>query len=449
MAYLANLLLPQSSMAEIERRLSGMMEAKGYERLQSATLFPYCDDRDVRVFLLSSGSQVILVCSGHLDLARNIRDSTAPIPDCLLVWQEASYWGIEGVGRDAKSGSFDNRKAGYFRNRIEDGKLTWLAGCVSHFPHAEKWSRLRSCLQHGNTFTDRAIGEFCSRLGMPFGALTFREIEDVWDGSLEARLVGEWQIQLLAFTQKIETVKKTGNESDGLDVTVVKHPKEEVPLCRRILIFCATLLIAPLIFLLMMLAISLVLLILLFYSPLAERIRVGKSRKVRNRFLEAVLDSSANPIQLSSGIIFHTIHRCSVSVPSGIEAQSRVSRLKTDPFPWNSPVFDFKVSKLWVRGVAYRPDLEWGLPSLPKYREQARQTEFAAGSYSGTRVFYQTRTEKSVWLHYDWFIITPQAIYKFSLNGQKKAVSEDVLGKVDELVRSFELKERSCSTPPI
>ncbi len=441
MAYLANLLVPQSSPAEVERRLCEAMEEDGYERLQRAVLFPYSDVNDFRVFLLSNSTQVILVCSDSLNQSGNTRTNPVAIFDCLLVWQEGSYWGIKAGGRDTGSGRFNNRKAGYFKNWIEDRKLNWLVDRIPHFPNADKWSRLRSCLQYGTTFTDRAIGEFCSRLGMPFGALTFREIEDVWGGSIEAKQVGEWQVQLLAFTQKAAPVKKARRTSPNYVPTIVLPNEEEVSRLRRVLTFCGMLVAAPLILLLVLLAIPLLLLVLLFYSPLVERIMAGKSRKIRNQFLEKLEDGSANQILLSPGKIFNTVHRCSVSVPPGIEAQSKVFRLKPDPFPWYSLVFDFKLGEMWLHGTAYRPDFDRGWPGIPANREQESQTEFTAGPYAGTKIFYQTRTQQSVWLHYDWFIKTPQAIYEFSLNGQNKAVSEDALSKVDELVRSFELKE--------
>jgi len=440
MSYLANLLVPQSSLPEVERRLSEMMEEEGYERLQRAVLFPHDDDEDVRFFLISKGADVVLLGSGFKGEMLHLQAKFKG--ESLLVWQEHGPWGVRGRSQEAELGCFENRKAGRFRNREPDGNVEWLAGMVKQFSGAEKWGKFCSCLRYGRWFTDRAVGEFCQGLGLPLAALCYDEMEKIWDGSLEVRELDGWAIQLLAFKRSEQAGSKPSMEPTSGDDYFAGEDVGRTWTILSILgtgmILLLILVFGILLFLLMLLLMAG---ILLCNAPWARRVLWGKGQRVRDLFLKTVKDRFSNPIQLPRGRIYNEIHRCAVVVPAGIQAQPEVMRVKPDDFRLHSLVFDLELGDLSINATAHKPKAKHKFPHSYSRRKEVCQTEFQAGPYPGTRLFYLTQTEKNVWHHYDWFIHTPQAVYKFSLHGHKEPVTEEVINKVDELVRSFEIRE--------
>jgi hypothetical protein len=435
MAYLANLLIPRSSLGEVGRRLSEMMEKEGYERLQRAVLFPHDDDEDVRFFLISKGADVMLLGSGFKGEMLHLQAKFKG--ESLLVWQEHGPWGVRGRSQEAELGWFENRKAGRFRNREPDGNMEWLAGMVKQFSSAEEWSKFCSCLRYGRWFTDRAVGEFCQGFGLPLAALSYDEMEKIWDGSLEARELEGWTIQLLVFKRRPEAGPKPMLESDA------EEADEDYLTLQSLILVSLVLLFIYLFGIVMLLLVPLLIfgLMFAFITPVIRQIWVGQGQRVRYQFLKTVEDQFSNPIQLSEGKIYNTIHRCAATVPVGIEAQDDLISFKPR-FPYKeSLVFDFKLGDLSINATAYKLNAKCKFPRLYSGRKEERRIEFQAGPYPGTRLFYLTQTEKNVWHHYDWFIHTPQAVYKFSLHGHKEPVTEEVINKVDELVRSFEIRE--------
>lgn len=434
MAYLANLLVPQTSLAEVRRRLSEVMEEDGYEQLQRAVLFPHDNEEDVRFFLISKGAEVMVLGSGYRDEMVYIH--TRFSAESLLLWQRHGPWGVLGRSREAERGRFENRKSGRFRNRVPDGNVEWLARAVKQFSSAEEWGDFRSCLRYGRWFTDRAVGEFCQGLGLPLAALSYDEMEQVWDGSLEARQVEGWTIQLLAFRRKPEAGPKPMLESGQ------EEEDEDYSMLQCLILVSLVMLFIYLFGIVMLLIVPLLIfgLMFAFITPVIRQLWVGQGQRVRCRFLSAVKDRFSNPIQLSAGGIHNRTHRCSAMIPAGIQAKTKLSRYKPQDFRKHSLVFDFKLGDLLINATAHKPKAQHEFPSTFSRRKEECRAEFQAGPYPGTRLFYLMQTGASVWYHYDWFIYTPQAVYRFRIVGNKEPVSEEITSEVDELVRSFEIQ---------
>lgn len=423
MAYLANLLVPQSSLEEVKLRLGELMEEDGYEQLQRAVLFPHNEINDVRLFLINNGAAVVILGSGFKGEMGRIQKKFSDVS--LLLWQERGPWGIRCYLQGEEVGRFENRKAGRFRNHVPNGTADWIAGAVKQFADAKEWREFHSCLRYGRWFTEWAVGKFCAGLGLPLAALSFDTVEKVWDGSLESRELDGWSIQMLAFQRRPEAGPKPTEEST-LDSD---ESNDEMSMIEACFWSCVLLLTFPITVPLFILA------AILHCIPLVRRALWGKGQRVRDQFLKAVKCRFSNPIQLSTGQIYNTIHRCSVKVPTGIRAKPKLTWLKPRDFLRHSPVFQFTLGNLAISATAHKPNSSWKVLESDSVEDKECRTEFQVGPYSGTRCFYQTN-----WHHYDWFIRTPKATYKFSINGTKEPVSEELTRKVDELVWSFELE---------